>query len=556
MNDGAHARSAGAAITGAAGGATDGASNKESPGANGDSSRQERRERPSLIAVDLGAESCRVSLLRWIDGRPEIRLVHRFANAARLEGKDLRWDIDGVCAGVAEGLRACAPLAPEGIAAIGVDGWAVDYVRLRPDGTPLANPFCYRNPRNVEALHRVQSRILPDRLYQLTGVQIISLNTLYQLYADPDAEQALPWINLPEYVLHRLGGKRVSEYTNATHTQLLSVRDQDWCAEIFHAAGLDLNAAPPVVRPGTSIGKLQGELASLPSFRDTRLIAPACHDTASAVAGIPAQGDDWAFISSGTWSLVGCVLDSACVSDAARSANFSNEGGVGGKIYFLKNVNGMWLLRQCLEQWRLQSQIWTVEQLVNACANFDAPECLIDVDEPDLLLTGDMPARINTQLNRLGQASIPDGPATAPRMANLIFHSLAARYAAVLQDATRITGKTLQRLYIVGGGSKNALLNRLTSKATGLEVLTGPTESATVGNFAIQLASLGGDYTKGIGVAANAVAGWASVLAAQPIEVLATDVLEKDAVGKDASAGSIRAQKAAESQRPTGKALA
>ena len=147
MNDGAHARSAGAADTGAAHGPTDEASNEESSGANGDSSRQERRERPSLIAVDLGAESCRVSLLRWVDGQPEIRLVHRFANAARLEGKDLRWDIDGVCAGVAEGLRACAPLAPEGIAAIGVDGWAVDYVRLRPDGTPLANPFCYRDPR-------------------------------------------------------------------------------------------------------------------------------------------------------------------------------------------------------------------------------------------------------------------------------------------------------------------------------------------------------------------------------------------------------------------------
>ena len=490
MNDGAHVRSAGAADTEAAHGPTDGASNKESPGANGDSSRQERRERRSLIAVDLGAESCRVSLLRWIDGRPEIRLVHRFANAARLEGKYLRWDIDGVCEGVEEGLRACAQLAPDGIAAIGVDGWAVDYVRLRPDGTPLANPFCYRDPRNVEALHRVQSRILPDRLYQLTGVQIISLNTLYQLYADPDAEQAIPWINLPEYLLRRLGGKRVSEYTNATHTQLLSVRDQDWCAEIFQAAGLELEAAPPVVRPGTIIGHLQGDLATLPAFRDTSLIAPACHDTASAIAGIPAQGDDWAFISSGTWSLVGCVLNSACVSDAARSANFSNEGGVGGKIYFLKNVNGMWLLRQCLEQWRLQGQVWTVEQLVNACANFDAPECLIDVDEPDLLLPGDMPARINAQLNRLGQASISDGPAMVPRMAHLIFHSLAARYAAVLQDAASITGKTLKRIYIVGGGSKNALLNRLTAKATGLEVLTGPTESATVGNFAIQLASL------------------------------------------------------------------
>ena len=150
---------------------------------------------------------------------------------------------------------------------------------------------------------------------------------------------------------------------------------------------------------------------------------------------------DWAFISSGTWSLVGCVLDSACVNAAARSSNFSNEGGVGGKIYFLKNVNGMWLLRQCIEHWRLQGQVWTVEQLVEACASLGAPENLIDVDDPDLLLPGDMPARINAQLKRAGQVSIPEGPDMAARMTNLILHSLAARYAAVLQDAARITGR-------------------------------------------------------------------------------------------------------------------
>src|SRR6202035_2978138 len=184
----------------------------------------------------------------------------------------------------------------------------------------------------------------------------------------------LPWINLPEFLLHRLGGRRVSEYTNATHTQLLDVGDHAWSSEIFEAAGLDLRAAPPLVNTGTDIGQMQGNLASLPAFRNTRLIAPACHDTASAIAGIPAQGDDWAFISSGTWSLVGCVLNSACVSDAARSANFSNQGGVGGKIYFLKTVNGMWLLRQWLEHWRLECQVWTVVQLGDACVDFDAPD--------------------------------------------------------------------------------------------------------------------------------------------------------------------------------------
>jgi rhamnulokinase len=485
-----------------------------------------RKRMPVLVAVDLGAESCRVSLLRWSEGRPRVHLVHRFANSARNEENGLRWDIAAICKGVEEGLRTCAQLAPEGIAAIGVDGWAVDYVRLGADGKPIADPFCYRDERTVKAQEQVHSRISTDRLYELTGVQILPLNTLYQLYADRDTDQNCPWINLPEFLLHRLGGKRVSEYTNATHTQLLGVQNHAWSPEIFAAAGLDLSAAPPLVRPGTGVGGLQGELASVPALHSTRLIAPACHDTASAIAGIPAQGDDWAFISSGTWSLVGCVLDSACVSEAARSANFSNEGGVGGKIYFLKNVNGMWLLRQCMEQWRSQGHAWTVERLVEACADLGRPECLIDVDDPVLLLPGDIPARINAQLNRIGHASIPEGPGMAASMANLILHSLAARYAAVLQDATCITGKTLKRLYIVGGGSKNTVLNRLTARSTGLEVLTGSTESATVGNFAIQLAALEGNYTGGYGVTAQAVSKWASVLAAQPGNALEIDALE------------------------------
>ena len=483
----------------------------------GSNAGPESRRFPVLAAVDLGAESCRISLLRWVDGAPEIRLVHRFPNSASADGTGLHWDIGAICKGVEDGLRTCAQLAPEGIAAIGVDGWAVDYVRLGPGGKPVGNPFCYRDERTGEAQKRVHSRISPQQLYELTGIQILSINTLYQLVADQAAEQKLPWINVPEFVMHWLGGARVSEYTNATATQLLDFRDQAWCPEIFTAAGLELNAAPSLVRPGTEIGRIQGALASLPEFRETKLIAPACHDTASAIAGIPGQEDDWAFISSGTWSLVGCILDSPCFSESARIANFSNEGGVGGKIYFLKNVNGMWLLRQCIEHWRLQGHMWTVEQLVEACSDIDTPDYLFDVDQPNLMLPGDIPARINAQLKIAGQRPIPERPEMAPQVANLIFHSLANRYAAVLQNATSITGRALTRIYVVGGGSRNTLLNQLTARATGLEVLTGSTESTTIGNLAIQLAALQSDYSRNVGVSASAVAKWAGVLAAQPI---------------------------------------
>jgi rhamnulokinase len=291
---------------------------------------------------------------------------------------------------------------------------------------------------------------------------------------------------------------------------MLGIDSRDWCEKIFTAVGLDVQAAPPVVWPGTDIGCVEGKLARLPAFCGTRLIAPACHDTASAIAGIPARGDDWAFISSGTWSLVGCVLDLPCMGDDAMRRNFSNEGGVGGKINFLKNVNGMWLLQQCIEQWRPHAP-WTVERLLEECAVLPSPAFTFNVDDSSLMLPGNMPARINAILARSGHLSIEHEPA----MASLILHSLAARYAKVVSDLANITGRRLQRIHVVGGGSRHALLNRLTEKATGLKVVAGSTESSTLGNFAVQLAALAGGSTRGIGVTATAVAEWASLLAAQ-----------------------------------------
>ena len=472
-------------------------------------------DRGAMVAVDLGAESCRVSLLRWINEVPEITVAHRFPNAPTFISNSLRWDIRKIYAGVEKGLRECARIATEGIATIGIDGWAVDYVRLDSQGQLIGNPFCYRDERNAAAQKQVHIRISAERLYELTGAQSLPLNTLYQLFADnaSEIEQSARWVNLPEYVLHRLGGKLVSEYTNATHTELLSVSDQSWCPEIFSAAGLDLNAAPLLARTGTEIGRVKGPLAELPAFRNTRLIVPACHDTASAIAGIPAHGNDWAFISSGTWSLVGCVLDVPNVSATARNKNFSNEGGVGGKTYFLKNVNGMWLLRQCMEQWQSQGATWTLDDLISASAKLPSPDHLLDIDDPDLLLPGNMLSRINAQQLRKGKAAISEQSADAPVAANLIFHSLAARYAAVLQDAMKITGKVFTRLYIVGGGSRNAFLNRLTAKATGIKVVVGPTECATIGNFAIQLAALAGAYNDSTGADETVVAKFAELLA-------------------------------------------
>jgi len=257
---------------------------------------------------------------------------------------------------------------------------------------------------------------------------------------------------------------------------------------------------------------LTGELSELPAFRDTKLIVPACHDTASAIAAIPATGDDWAFVSSGTWSLVGTTLQAPCVTAAARAMNFTNLGGVGGSICFLKNVNGLWILRQCLDEWEKAGQVWQVEELLPRCQRLAAPEAFLDVDAPELLVPGEMPAKISAQLMRMGQRTFSANREEIPQMANMIFHSLAKRYAEVLDLVSKISGKKLKRVFIVGGGSKNEFLNRLTAKYTGLEVIAGSSEATTIGNFAIQIAALWGEVNEGGGVTADAVARHAEEL--------------------------------------------
>jgi rhamnulokinase len=468
------------------------------------------------IAVDLGAESCRVSLLRWVEGKPEIMLVHRFANAPREVSGGLHWDLEMIEAGLEDGLRRCAGIATEGIRSIAVDGWAVDYVRVDADGTALADPFCYRDERTIKAERALHRKISAERMRELTGVQLIRINTLYQLYADQlqGLAEGRQWLNLPEYILSRWGGARVAEHTNATHTQMVELYQRQWCREIFSAARLDLAGAAKIVPPGTEIGRLSGPLAELPALRDTVLIAPACHDTASAIAGIPATGNDWAYISSGTWSLVGTLLEQPRNGEAAAEENFTNLGAVGGRICFHKNVNGMWLIRQCIEKWAADGGTLTVPELVAAAEKVAKPRGLLDVDDPDLLLAGRMPQRINAQRVGKGLEALDERPENAPMFASLIFHSLASRYAKVLERVAFHSGKKLKRLFVVGGGSQNDYLNRLTKEATGLELFRGAAESSTVGNFAVQMAVLEGSRDAMTGAYTEQVSRWAGLFVA------------------------------------------
>lgn len=456
----------------------------------------------ALVAIDLGAESCRVSLLRWHGDIPHITLVHRFPNAPIKQGNELRWPLAAILAGVDEGLAKCAALASEGIAAIAADGWAVDYVRLDADGKPHADPFCYRDLRTIAAEEDLHTRITPQRLREITAISPMRINTLYQHVAD--AQAGLPctsWLNLPEYLLFRLGGRPVSEQSMAAHSQRIDAATRTWSPEINAAAGL--SDGPELVEPGTDLGAV----AAGP-LKGTRLIAPACHDTASAIAGIPALGDDWAYISSGTWSLVGTLSPLPVTTQQAADEGFTNLAAAGGFTCFHVNVNGMWMLSQCLQQWREQGHEWSIEDLVAAARQLPAPLALLNVDAPDLLLPGHMLGRMNAQLTAAGSHELSTDAANAPAFASLIFHSLAARYKQVLANIQAHTGKQLRRIYIVGGGSKNEYLNLLIAEATGLEVHRGSSESSTIGNFALQLAVLEGHT----GPSADVIHRWASEL--------------------------------------------
>jgi rhamnulokinase len=443
------------------------------------------------VAIDLGAESCRVSLLRWLDGIPEIRLIQRIANGpVHVEGS-LRWPFDRIVAGLEEGLCKAADAAPEGIASIAVDGWAVDYVRLDKHGLPVANPYCYRDERTVASKEAADRIVSPEWAFQHAGAQPLRINTMYQLLADPQSgiDPRAPWVNLPEYVLYRLGGRRVAEYTNATHTGLVDIATGDWSQELLRKLQIPLDALPPIVPAGSVIGKLTGPLAALPAFRDTELIVPACHDTASAIAGIQSDLDGAVYICSGTWSLVGTLIPAPITTKEAMDAGFTNQGAACGGFCFHTNVNGMWILKQCLEAWRAAGRTWDFPNLIAEAAARDDFPGTVNVDAPPLMLDGDMPARLNEQLRSGGHAAIEERAGNDPLFARVIFESLAARYASALRSVEHMLGTGIRRIHILGGGSLNQLLTRLTAERTGLPVETGNVESSTVGNFAVQMAS-------------------------------------------------------------------
>jgi rhamnulokinase len=468
-------------------------------------------QEPARVAIDLGAESCRVSLLRWVDGKPAIEVIHRIPNGPRHRGETLYWPLKQILAGLEEGLRKAAAAAPEGIASIGVDSWSVDYVRLAPDGSMLCEPFCYRDERTVKSKQAADAIISPFDIYQCTGAYPLNLNTVYQLMADPTAgiDSRAPWVMFPEYVLYWLSGRRVGEYTNASHTGLVNLKTGTWDAELFEMLGLAVEAAPPIVPTGTVLGPIKGPLAALDAFRSTQIIAPATHDTASAIAGIATDLSSAAYISSGTWSLVGTITQTPVTTRHAFDAGYTNIGAAGGGLLFHSLINSMWVLKQCMDGWAAEGRPWSIETLVQEAAACNAATRVLDMDAPTLMLDSGMPERINNELKRLRFDEIPDVAGNEPLFARTIFESLAQRYASALENLEKMLDRKLDRIHMIGGATRNKLLIELTEKQTGLKVELGETESSTVGSLAIQLSA---SEAAGKRVTPEATAKWATRL--------------------------------------------
>ncbi|MCF3138473.1 rhamnulokinase [Paenarthrobacter sp. AR 02] len=439
-----------------------------------------------FVAIDIGASSGRVMLGRVsLSTGVSLETIHRFPNGViELDG-GLHWDFDALFAEVLNGLAAAASVAAEQgetIASIGIDTWAVDYGLVDEEGNLTSVPFSYRDERSRAAVERVHAVIPPEKLYATTGLQYLQFNTLYQLATEKDVD-GLQALLIPDLIAFLLTGERRTEATNASTTGLFDAAAGQWALGFLDAFGLPRDIFPPLIQPGETIGTLLPAVVERTGLSTgTKVVAVGSHDTASAVAAVPAGSEDFAYISSGTWSLVGVELSSPVLTEASRQANFTNERGVDGTIRYLRNVGGLWLLSECQRSWAAQGFSQSLPALLDSAAALPEGGPQINADDPAFTAPDNMPDRIRAAVRHNGDV-LPDCPAAVVRC---IMDSLAAGYARTLADAERLTGRGVDVVHIVGGGSQNRLLCQLTANATAKTVIAGPVEATALGNVLLQ----------------------------------------------------------------------
>ena len=433
------------------------------------------------LAVDLGAESGRVVLGRFDGERVSLEEIHRFPNTPVRLPDGLHWDVLRIFSQVKDGLAKA--VRGEEVEGIGVDSWGVDFGLLDRDGALVSNPYHHRDARTEGMMDEAFGLVPKEEIYDITGIQFLPINTIYQLLAMRRSSllaAAETLLLIPDLIDYWLTGEKACEYTNATTTQLLELEEGGWATGLLQRLDLPAHVLPPIVQPATELGPLLPAVAEEVGAGPP-VFAVASHDTASAVVAVPAEGEDFAYISSGTWSLVGVELSGPVVSEKALKANFTNEGGFGGKTRLLKNVMGLWLLQECRRQWAREGREYTYEELTRL-AEDAPPGPLVDPDHPAFLAPGDMVSRIRSFCEETGQRP-PEEPAAVARC---VFESLALKYRHAIEQAESLTGRAVGIVNVVGGGSQNALLCQLTADATRLPVLAGPVEATALGNLLVQ----------------------------------------------------------------------
>ena len=442
---------------------------------------------PLYIAIDLGAGSGRVFLADAGTDGLSLEELRRFSYPASHIDRHLRWPFPKILDEIKTGLIEAGKFARDvtrRIGSIGVDSWGVDYGLIDADGELVENPICYRDQRTKNVLLEVFKRVPREEIFRRTGIQLLSFNTLFQLCAhagDRIPEKAARLLMIPDLVNCFLTGQAVTEYTNATTTQMLNATTGTWDRELIESVGLPSMLLSDIVPAGTDLSVLKPALSDELSLQGVRVIAPATHDTGSAVAGTPLE-NGWAYISSGTWSLVGVERETPLINDEVARSNFTNEGGVFGTVRFLKNVMGLWILEACRKEWQQRGVAVNLDELLHDVAAMGAYSALIFPDDQRFLNPPSMLEAIATQLNETDQ-TMPSEPAA---IAKVILDSLAIRYASVLRTIESLTNQAIKGVRIIGGGSQNAYLNQATANATGLPVVSGPVEATVLGNVLVQ----------------------------------------------------------------------
>ncbi len=439
-------------------------------------------EGAGYLAVDLGAESGRAVLGRFDGEHVSLNEVHRFPNTPVRLPDGLHWDVLRIVGEVKEGLAKAA--RKERIEGVGVDSWGVDFGLLDRDGALVSNPYHHRDPRTEVMMEEAFGRVPEGEIYRVTGIQFLPINTLYQLLAlrgSPLLEAAETLLLIPDLMNYWLTGEKACEYTNATTTQLLDLESGGWSLDLLDRMDLPSHLLPTIVPPATELGPLLPGVAEEIGAR-LSVFAVASHDTASAVVAVPARGSDFAYISSGTWSLVGVEAPEPVVTREAMEANFTNEGGFGGRTRFLKNVMGLWLLQECRRTWAREGRDYSYAELARLAEGAPAAGPLVDPDHPAFLPPGDMPSRIRSFCEVTGQKP----PQESAAVARCVFESLALKYQYTIEQAGNLTGRAIETVNVVGGGSQNALLCQLTADAARLPVVAGPVEATAIGNVMVQ----------------------------------------------------------------------